>query len=199
MPLSFAYDARDKRHLKAVNKIYNKNGLGSFPTLGIPAALYHVLFRGVKWISILNYFDYQKSEAIKELENRVGWREYGGKHYESIYTRFYQGYILKEKFGFDKKRVHLANLVLSKDISRESALEQIANEDYIGTQTFYTDMTFVLKKYGISQKEFDEIMHLQPQTHYDYPNNRILLEKSPKIFSIFKKYVTKMWKIICAG
>ena len=190
MPLSFAYDARDKRHLKALNKVYNKNGLGSFPTMGIPSALYHVLFRGVKWISILNYFDYQKSNAIEELSNRVGWREYGGKHYESIYTRFYQGYLLKEKFGFDKKRVHLANLVLSNDISRDEALEQIAVEDYIGTDLFHTDMTFVLKKFGISKNEFNEILNLPPKTHYDYPNNRLILEKSPKIFSIFKKFVT---------
>ena len=117
---------------------------------------------------------------------QLGWRYYGGKHCESVYTRFYQGYILKQKFGFDKKRAHLANLVLSGDMAREQALEAVQEEDYIGTNLYFEDREFTIKKLGLKEPQFEEIMALPVKTHYDYPNNSWALERMPKVFASFK-------------
>jgi len=192
MPVAWAYDARDQRHLKAIHKRFGTVPLRSFPTMGIPSYLYAVFVKGVRWITILNYVDYKKSEAMKVLQEELGWRAYGGKHYESVYTRFYQGYILKRKFDFDKKRAHLSNLVLSGDLTREQALTEVQKEDYIGTGLYYEDRDFTIKKLGLTEAQFEEIMALPVKTHYEYPNNSWLLEKMPKLFGSFKRFVTQI-------
>lgn len=192
VPVAWAYDARDQKHFKAVHKRFATVPLRSFPTMGILEYLHAVFFRGIRWITILNYLDYNKSEAAKVLHQELGWRPYGGKHYESVYTRFYQGYILKHKFGFDKKRAHLANLVLSGDMTREQALDEIRIEDYIGTDLYYEDREFTIKKLGLTEGQFEEIMALPAKTHYDYPNNSWALENMPKLFASFKRFVTQV-------
>ncbi len=192
VPVAWAYDARDKRHLTAVRNRFGTVPLSTFPTMGVPGYLYAVMVRGIRWFTLLNYVDYKKSEAMKILESELGWRSYGGKHYESVYTRFYQGYILKHKFGFDKKRAHLANLVLSGDMSREKAIAAMEEEDYIGTEIYYQDREFTIKKFGLTEKQFEEIMALPVKTHYVYPNNSLMLERMPKVFAAFKRFVTRI-------
>jgi N-acetyl sugar amidotransferase len=192
VPIAWAYDARDKRHLIAVHKRFGTVPLSTFPTMGIPGYLHAVMIRGIRWFTLLNYIDYKKSEAMKIIEKELGWRSYGGKHYESVYTRFYQGYILKHKFDFDKKRTHLANLVLSGDMLREKAMTAIEEEDYIGTEIYYQDREFAIKKFGLTEKKFEEIMTLPVKTHYDYPNNSLILERMPKVFAVFKRFVTRI-------
>lgn len=190
VPVAWAYDSRDQKHLKAIQKRFCFKPLRKFPIMGITGYAYSVFIRGIRWISVLNYVDYKKEKAAKLLKKEFGWRPYGGKHYESVYTRFYQGYILKQKFGFDKKRAHLANLVLSGDIIREKALSEIEIEDYINTDLYYQDRQFVLKKLGLNEEQFEDIMKLPIKTHYDYPNNSWLLEKKPELFNMFKRFAT---------
>lgn len=190
VPDAWAYNARDLRHLKAIHQRFGTMPLRSFLTMGILGSLYAVFVKGIRWITILNYVEYRKAEAIKGLQEELGWRPYGGKHYESIYTRFYQGYILRKKFGFDKRRAHLANLVLSGEISRERALAEIEEEDYVGGSLWTEDREFVIKKLGLSEAQFEEIMALPVKTHYDYPTNRWALENMPKFFAVLKKIAT---------
>ena len=97
---------------------------------------------------------------------------------------------MKQKFGFDKKRAHLANLVLSGDMSRAQALAAVQEEDYIGTGIYFEDREFAIKKLGLSEAQFEEIMARSVKTHYDYPNNSWALERMPKVFASFKRFVT---------
>lgn len=192
VPVAWAYDSRDLRHIKAIHKQFGTKSLRLLPSMSIQGYLYAIFIKGIRWITLLNYLEYKKSEAINILKDELGWRPYGGKHFESVYTRFYQGYILKHKFGFDKKRAHLANLVLSHDMSRSQALEEIAKEDYIGTQLYNEDREFVIKKLGLTKDQFEAIMNLPVKTHYDYPNNSWLLESMPRMYKIFKRLATKI-------
>ena len=61
---------------------------------------------------------------------KLKWKDYGGKHYESVFTRFYQGYILPKKFNVDKRKAHLSCLICNKNITREEALEKLKMETY---------------------------------------------------------------------
>lgn len=192
VPGAWVYDSRDLHHIEAIQRQHGTKSLRNFPSMGIAGYAYAIFVKGIRWVTLLNYVDYKKSEAIEVLKRELGWRPYGGKHFESVYTRFYQGYILKEKFGFDKKRAHLANLVLSEDMTRSQALDEIAAEDYIGTDLYNEDRAFTVKKLGLTESQFKEIMALPVKTHYDYPNNSYVLEQMPGMFRMFKKFVTRV-------
>ena len=127
--------------------------------------------------------DYDKKKALIVLQDELGWKYYGGKHYESIYTRFFQGYILPKKFGFDKRRLHLSSLVWSGQISREEALREIGRIDY-PVELQEQDREYVIKKLGLSFQEFDEIMNLPTHTFWDYPSYK-------KVFSRHRWLISK--------
>ena len=120
-------------------------------------------------VDILNYIEFDKTEAMKFLENELGWRYYGGKHHESIYTRFYQGYILPVKFGFDKRRCHFSSLVCSGEVSREAALELLEHPTYAPSMQ-EEDREYVVKKLGLTEPEFEAIMKAPKKTFWDYPS-----------------------------
>ncbi|MCJ7463931.1 MAG: N-acetyl sugar amidotransferase [Thermoplasmata archaeon] len=122
------------------------------------------------WIHILDYVDYVKKDAIKILEHELGWQYYGGKHYESIYTRFFQGYILPRKFGYDKRKFHFSSLICSGEMTREEALEELKKPPY-PLEMQEADKTYVVKKLGITEEEFERIMNLPKKTIYDYPSH----------------------------
>jgi len=104
------------------------------------------------------------------LERKLGWRYYGGKHYESIYTRFFQAYILPRKFNLDKRKGHLSTLIMSGEMTRAEVLEEIKRPPSAGYM-LEEDMKYVLKKFGLSEQEFERIMILPPRTYKDYPNS----------------------------
>jgi N-acetyl sugar amidotransferase len=122
-----------------------------------------------EWVNILDYVDYVKKDAIKILESELGWQYYGGKHFESIYTRFFQGYILPKKFGYDKRRGHYSSLICSGEMTREQALEALKEPPY-PLEMQEADKEYVIKKFGITEEEFGRIMALPKKTIYDYPS-----------------------------
>jgi hypothetical protein len=121
-------------------------------------------------VRILEYIQYDKQEAMRVLDGELGWKPYGGKHYESIYTRFFQGYILPQKFGIDKRKMHLSALIMSGQITREQALAELDNPPYVGYM-MEEDMEYVLKKFGFTQEEFQSIMAKPVRSYKDFPNS----------------------------
>jgi len=158
----------DWRYIWGIQRRFGTTSLRSYPHYGLLAfQRYRVTQR---WIDILNYLDYVKSEAMRTLEQEIGWTYYGGKHYESIYTRFFQGYILPVKFGFDKRRTHLSSLICSGEITREAALAELREPTYpLSMQE--EDREYVVKKLGLTDKEFEAIMKLPKRTYWDYPSS----------------------------
>jgi hypothetical protein len=128
------------------------------------------LIRGIRSVSILNYIDYNKAEAMELLQTKLGWTYYGGKHYESIYTRFWQGYVLPTKFGVDKRYGHLSDLINSGQLSRKEALAEIRTPPY-PADLLEQDLRYVRKKFGLSEAEFGNLMALPRRSFRDYPNN----------------------------
>src|SRR5438477_374341 len=105
----------------------------------------------------LNLVDYKYSEVKELIKKELEWRDYGGKHYESVWTRFYQGYILPVKFHIDKRKAHLSNLIYSGQTTKEKAVEQLKQPMY-NEQLLKQDLDFVLRKFGFSKEEFEEII-----------------------------------------
>lgn len=189
LPPSWGYYNLDLRQIIAIHRRYGTVPLRTFPTLSLPRLLYYVFVKRIRTIPILNYIDYNKSEAVERLHREFGWRDYGGKHYESVYTRFFQGYILPVKFGFDKRRAHLATRVCAGQMSREEALREMERDPYAGSD-LRGDMEFVIKKLGLTGEEFEGLMKAPVKSYRDYPSNHHFFDGMKSLRSAFKQIAT---------
>lgn len=172
MPSSWGYDARDLKHLKAINKVFDNVSLSNYPKLSAFMSYFYLPFvKGVRNYRILNDMDYNPIEAKQLLMDQYGWKDYGGKHHESVFTRFYQAYYLPEKFGFDKRKGHLSSLIAAGLLSREDATEALAKELYT-KERLKKDRNYFLKKLDFSESDWERIMSADIVSHYDYPTNR---------------------------
>jgi N-acetyl sugar amidotransferase len=166
----WAYGHSDWRYINAVHHRFGSIKLSTFPHFSLLYLLYINLFRGVRTISILNYIDYDKNAAVSKLTKELGWQDYGGKHHESVYTRFYQGYFLPRKFGVDKRYGHLSDLINAGQITRSEAIEEMKKAPYSEMQQ-QEDLAYVRKKLGLRGTTFEEIMNLPVKSFRDYPNS----------------------------
>jgi N-acetyl sugar amidotransferase len=171
LPATWGYSAGDLTHIHAIHKQFGKRRLRKFPQLGFFYFNYYLpKVLTVKIVSPLDLMPYSKKSAIAELEKRFGWRYYGGKHYESRFTKFFQSYILPTRFGFDKRRAHLASLVASGEITRNEALAQLQQPLYEPME-LEKDKEFIIKKLGLTEKEFQAFMDAPIRAHRDYSTN----------------------------
>lgn len=189
LPFSWGYYNQDLKHLKAVHRRFGAKRLRTLPQLSLCRFVYAIMVRGVKYIPILNYLDYNKHEAKNLIQEQFGWRDYGGKHYESIYTRFFQGYILPVKFGYDKRRAHLSTLVCSGEITRQEALQEMSKPPYEAEQ-LEQDKEYVIKKFGLTTDEFEAIMQAPVRRHGDYPSHHFFFHQLQTLKRIFKRIAT---------
>ncbi|MCB0736460.1 MAG: N-acetyl sugar amidotransferase [Bacteroidetes bacterium] len=170
LPPTWARGYLDWKYIKGVHKRFGTQSLKSFPHMNVMQFLYFNLVLKIRSISILNYIDFNKGEAMELIQKELGWKNYGGKHYESIYTRFFQAYILPRKFKIDKRKAHLTCLIISTgEVTRDRALE-ILNDPPADPKLMEDDKEYVIKKFGITEKDFDNIMNAEPKTIHDYPN-----------------------------
>lgn len=186
LPKSWGYNAMDSWHLKAIHKRFGKKKLKLYPTVGF--FMYHIYIPYVKKIEVvklLNYIPYSKEVAIKELETKIGWQYYGGKHYESRFTKFFQAYYLPTRFGFDKRKAHLSSMIVTGLITREEALNEMKKELYPPDE-LAEDKSYILERLGITEEEFEKYMTMPIKSHYDYPTNQKFYEFLRKIYHIFK-------------
>ncbi len=187
LPPTFTHFKYDIINLKAIHKKFGKVPLKTFPYLGVIRAWYLINIRGIKTVSPLNFIDYNKEEVKQLIHEKLGWRDYGGKHYENIFTRFYQGYYLYRKFGIDKRKAHLSTLICSGQITREQVLEQLKQDPYPSHDLYLQDREYVIKKLGLTEAEFEEIISRPNKAHTDYPSILHFYDKLRPINRILKK------------
>lgn len=190
MPTIWSDGHLDWKYIREIQKTFGNKKLKSYPHLSIFSYFNLLLIKRIKKVSILDYVDYDKKKVMAFLENELGWRNYGGKHYESIYTRFFQGFILVNKFSIDKRKGHLSTLICSGLMNREEALKEIQSNPYPSNELLNIDKEFVLKKLGLNEKEFQNIMDLPLRYYTDYNNNNFILNKLWRIYDYFRKKKT---------
>lgn len=169
LPPSWSHGHYDWKYIHSINKQFGTVPLKTFPNLSLLKWIYYKMIKGIRYFTILDYIDYVKEEAVHVLENELEWQNYGGKHHESVYTKFFQAYILPAKFGFDKRKIHLSSLICAGQMTRENALEEIEKGLYLPRQ-LEEEKRYVIKKLGITEEEFESIMKLPPKTFWDYPS-----------------------------
>lgn len=166
----YSYGHSDWRYIKDVHRRFGTMPIPSYPHYSLRYLAYVSGVRRVRTLSILNYVDYDKREAQEILARELGWRDYGGKHHESIYTRFYQGVILPQKFGIDKRYGHYSDLINAGQLSRDEAMDLLREPTYDPILQD-ADRAYVLKKLGLSDAEFDALMDVPPRTFADFKNS----------------------------
>ncbi len=171
----------DIKQIKDIHRRFGERSLNKFPLCGMfKYRLYYRYIKGMKIIQPLNLIPYQKEDAIKELHDRFGWERYKNKHFESIFTRFYEGYWLIKKFGYDKRRAHFSSLILTGQLKRDEAIEILKQPPY-PIEEAMQDMKFIATKLGITKPELEEMMNGGNKTYKDYKSNLILINTAIKI------------------
>ncbi len=137
-------------------------------------------------ITPLDLIEYNYDEVKMRIIEELNWRDYGGKHYESIWTRFYQGYILPRKFKIDKRKAHYSNLIFSGQITKEQATI-LLEKSILPISLANDDLEFVIKKFGIDGLLFDKIMRENRIEHIKFKTEKGFRNKYPLLFKIFDK------------
>lgn len=185
MPRAWVWNKQDLINIQAIHKRFGDRKLKSFPRMGLLKSIVRrYLGIGFEFVEILDLINFRKNEAMKLLEKKTGWRYYGGKHYESVFTKFYQAYILPQKFGIDKRKVHLSALVRNGEMTRDEALVELGLPLY-NVDDLRRDKAYVLKKLGFSEEKFDALMDEKPVAHSFY-------DSDIRIRSILKKIARKL-------
>ena len=180
-PKEWMYFQSDSTQLKDIHKRFGQRPLRSFPLTSI---LWHkVYLRYVKGITVvkpLDYVPYFKEEAMQLLVDRFGWQRYPQKHFESRFTRFYESYWLPKKFGYDTRRVQYSSLILTKQMTREEALENLSHPAY-DEETIAHEFEYVATKLGISIEELQAYMDAPNKSYKDYKSQESIYLLGAKV------------------
>ena len=173
-----------------ISKMHKKFGAVPLTTFAYITPIQYVLqtlYSPIKKIDLLNYLDYNKQEAYKLLHDKFQYNYYGAKHWESLYTRFLQTYILPRKFGYDKRKSHLSSLICSGFMTREDALKELATPP-LSPEELERDKQYFIQKFGITEEYFEELMNLPQKTYWDYPHSNFF---DSKIIKFVAKNILK--------
>lgn len=187
MPPGWNHHKWDARNALAIHRRFGTMPVPSHPFYSLRDLILDRYVRRIRWISFLDYIDYHKADAIALLKREFGYKPYPYKHYESVFTRYYQGEILPRKFGVDKRKLHLSALVVSGQLSRENALAQLAEPTYPDPVQRRHDREFVAKKLGYSLDELEAYLAAEPVPHSAYPSEEPLLRFLSRMSRIFRK------------
>ena len=185
LPKSWSYGHIDWSYIKDVHKRFEQKTLKTYPYFTVSKLFYYTFIKSIKRVGLLNYIKYDRLNAIKIIKEEIGWKQYGWKHHESIYTRFWQAYVLPEKFGIDKRKAHLSNLICSGKINRDEALIELLKGKYEGYK-LNEDMEFVVKKLGYTPEQFQSIMELEIKSFHNYNNNYKFHQKIRNFINYFR-------------
>lgn len=174
LPSNWIWSKGDAVNIKAIHARYGTVKLKTYPFFSAKDFLYYRKVKGITTVTPLNYLPYNKAAVKETIIKELEWRDYGGKHYESVFTRFYQGYILPVKFGIDKRKAHLSTLIFAGQITKAEALAELEHPIY-NQEQMQIDLEFVLKKFNLSMEEFEALMRLKRRDHreFDYEKGTI--------------------------
>lgn len=167
LPKAWYASKFDLTNLLNIHRRFGEVPLKELPKLGVWQQLFFQRVKLIEDVKILDLVPYSKTAAKQLLIEEFGWQDYGGKHFEQVFTRFYQGYILPLRYGIDKRKAHLSNLILNGEITRDQALAELQQPtDDLDRQR--ADKQYVAKKLGWSEAEFDAILAQPPVPHEHY-------------------------------
>lgn len=184
-PIEWMYYQSDSRQIKDIHRQFGEHPLKSFPLTSI---LRHKVWmpyvRGIKVLRPLNFVPYIKVEAKQLLMDRYGWQPYPQKHFESRFTRFYESYWLPERFGYDVRKVQYSSLIVTGQMTRQEALEELQKPPY-DAATIGQEIEFIANKLDMNIEELGACMALPKKTHRDYRNMQEIYSVGASVMRTF--------------
>lgn len=169
-PRSWHGSAMDAINLRDIHRQYGTRTLKRYRTISFfEYYVWYPLVKKMRTLRPLNYMPYDKASAIEELQREIGWKAYGRKHGESLFTKLFQNYYLPVKFGFDKRKPHLSSLIVSGQMTREQALAELEKPLYDPTE-LELDIEYFCKKLRISRSEFQSLLEAPPRHYSEFRN-----------------------------
>lgn len=187
IPKNWSWFKNDKKNILSIGKKFKNVKPLTFPMFGTYDFIYYKFIKKIEWILFPDYFDYNKKKAIDELVEKFNFKPYPYKHYESVFTRFYQAYILTKKFGVDKRKLHLSNLIISNQMTRNEALIEIQKPTYPNEDDENQDINYFLKKMKWDKSKLEKYLNSSEIKHDFYPSERKLWHFLSKVYNYFIK------------
>lgn len=183
--------AMDSINLKAIHAKYGQRPLRTYKTIDFwQYYLYFPFVKKMRTLRPLNFIPYNKQMAIKELEETIGWKNYGRKHGESLFTKVFQNDYLVRKYGYDKRKPHLSSLIVSGQLTRENALEELRKPLYDENER-EVDLNYFCKKLRISRQQYEEFVGGTTSSYYDYANWEYKYKIVKKIQAVVERLTNK--------
>lgn len=183
-PLDWLYYGTDMPMLRDIQKQFCTRKLEKFPFSGI---LYHKIYlryiKGIQVVKPLNLLPYVKEDAIQLLKDKYGWMPYPQKHFESRFTRFYEGYWLPTRFGYDTRRVQFSSLIVTGQMTRDEAMAELEKLPY-DPDTIDEDFAYIAGKLGIEVDELRKYHEMPLKWFRDYKNQEWLFNLGARVLQL---------------
>jgi len=171
-PITWTY--MDGRYIRAVHEQFGSKRLTTVPIMSLTQLLYYTFIRRIQVINVPEFIEYEHETVNRVLEEELGWRYYGGHHHESVYTEFFQSFLLPTKFGIDKRKLEYSALIRSGQMDRAQALAAVQTPYAYNKEI----VEYTIAKLGLSNEEFEAIMRAPVKTFEDYPSYYSLIRAS---------------------
>ncbi len=183
-PMKYYYYGTDMPQINDIRKQFGTSKMETYPFSSVfRHKIYLKYLRGVNVVKPLDYMPFHKEEALDMLEKEYGWKRYPQKHFESRFTRFFEGYWLPERFGFDPRRVQFSSLILTDQMSRDEALERLKSPAY-NPETIEDEFNYIATKLGINSIELRGYFNMQKKYYWDYMNQQNIFKLGAKVMQL---------------
>lgn len=183
-PMHWLYYGTDMRHINDIRKKFGTIAMETYP---FSSVLWHKVYlrylKGVTVVKPLNYIPYIKADALAFLQREYGWKPYPQKHFESRFTKFYEGYWLPERFGYDTRRVQFSSLILTGQMTREAALEELKRPAY-NPETIEDEFNYIATKLGLKPEELRHYFNMPKKYYWDYRNQQAIFRLGAKVLHL---------------
>jgi len=185
VPLEWMYYQSDFVQMRAIHKRFGTRPLASFPTTSILRhKVYMPYVKGIRLVRPLNYLPYVKRDAVRLLVEKFDWQPYAEKHYESRFTKFYEGYWLPQKFGFDTRRITYSSMILTKQMTRDEAMEKL-KQPALDEATIKQEFEYVATKLDISVEDLKGYFDAPNKSYKDYESQEYLYAIGARVMKLF--------------
>jgi N-acetyl sugar amidotransferase len=189
LPLTWGYHVfKDLFYYKSIVNKYSGVKIKSVPVIGLIKEIYYKYFKKIKFLYPLNYINYNTSSVRKTLIDKVGWKDYTGKHQESTITSFWQSYVMPTKYNYDYRRATFSSQIISGNMTRSEGLIQLKTKPY-NDVTIQEQKNFIAKKLNITTEKLDEYLKLPPKNYKDFPNQKNIIQFIYKIYFNYIKQI----------
>lgn len=180
-PMEWLYYGTDMVQIKEIIKKFCTQKLDSYPFSSILNHKFYLRYiKGVKVVKPLNFVPFYKDEAVTLLKETYGWKPYPQKHFESRFTKFFEGYWLPERFGFDTRKVQFSSLILTNQMTRQEALEKLKFPAF-DQETIDDEFNYIATKLGITGSRLRDYFLMEKKFYWDYNNQEALFNFGAKV------------------